>query len=211
MLAPLILAATLSAWPTPLKDAMKAEPPPAPMAFTLNVRTAQEALTVNHNAGRWSLQQPSGRALTKSEQTLFKNMQDYKPERDFTCAGRAEIVPDSVTVKAETPDAIVYGYKPKAGPNTPKDLAPALKHAEGEIMVSKVTGRLIGGRIYTVRQFSPAPFAAVKSYIDNYECAPGPDGASLVTRSSIRATFEALGKTYNIKRDIALSDARPAS
>ncbi len=212
MLAPLILASALSAaWPAPLKEALKAEPPPAPMAVTLDVRTAQEQLTVrNDGVGSWSLQRPSGRELTKSEQMLFKNLQDYKPSRDFTCVGRAEIVPESVTVKRETDAAIVYGYKPKAGPNTPKQFVSALKHAEGEIMVSKRTGRLLGGRVYTVRSFSPAPFASVKSYVDSYECAPGPNGATIVKRSSIRATFDALGKRHAIQRDIALSDARPA-
>jgi hypothetical protein len=206
MLAPIILAAALATWPAPLRDAVAAAHTSA-AAFTAQVKSGPVQMTVEYNptrVERWLVKYPSGRRVNKDEKAALEAFKRSKPERDYSCAARTQLIPADVTLKAETADEYVYLYKPKATDETPKQTAAALKYALGEVRVSKDTGQLLGGRIWTTTAFKPAPIAKLNSYAESYECGP----SGWITHSLLKMDYSVLGKSDALSRDLVLSDIR---
>jgi hypothetical protein len=214
MLASLFMATVLATWPAPLRQAAQAEKSPSEISFSLSTQADGDKVVTLYDPAaieekRWEVTYPTGRKLTKNERDLFTNLKRTRP-KDLFCATRLDSIPASVTLKSQNKTMIVYSYKPTPNEKTNKQVAAIMKDATAEIRISKKTKRIIGGRMATKSEFSPAPLVTVTSYDETYECGPGVAGATLTTWSVMNIEAAALGKTRHIVRDVKVSEVRAA-
>lgn len=190
-------------WPEALKTALTEPENDATYSYNLTTETSGEMLDVFFEAFIDPTRPPEERIEIlfpppgKETDDVAEFIQKLKDEPagvgNIWCAGLAGTIPKDAVLVDETPDTLVYSFRPIADKDLPKDERKIYKKLEGQIVIDKNTMTVQSYRLKNHKHIRMMFVAKIRYYLQEIECELAPNGRSHMSKIQLTTEIGILG------------------
>ena len=190
-------------WPEALKTALTEPENGATYTYNLTIESFGEMFDVFFEAfidpnrppeERIEILSPPPGTETGDVAEFIKDLKDEPiGAGNIWCSVVAETIPKDAVLVDETPDTLVFNFKPIADKDMPKAERRIYKKLEGQIVIDKNTMTVQSYRLKNRKHIRMMFVAKIRSFLQEIECELAPNGRSYISKTQFTSEIGVLG------------------
>lgn len=189
-------------WPEALKTALTEPENDATYSYNLTTETSGEMLDVflevfidptRPPEERIEILFPPPGTETDDVAEIIQDLKDEPIGGNLWCSGVAESIPKDAVLVDETPDTLVFDFRPVVDKDMPKDERKLYKKLEGQIVIDKNTMTVQSYRLKNRKHIRMMFVAKIRYYLLEIECELAPNGRSYMSKTQLTTEIGILG------------------
>ncbi len=203
-------------WPEALKTALAEQKNEATYSFKINIEQYGEvsylfveALIDPSRSPNERIEILSPRPGSERGDAKLLGVIDESIPESIWCSAIADSIPKDVVLVEETPDILVFSFRPKVSKDNPTVNRRIFKKLEGQIVIEKNTMTVRSYRLKNRKHIRMMVVAKLRKFLFEMECELAPNGRSYKSKGTMTMEIGILGERSTETQTTLISNLTP--